>query len=432
VGGHSRPAELVVGVQYGPDVALSKNIEASPVSPGVRVERLVAHRRLPLVAGLDAERPAVHVWDCASGRPTEVAVIGADAPAYGPDEWNRSLQTPSVAWHPSEPALVATIEGGLRRWTPDGVTSPAGVPADAAYQYVALSPNGRTAWAHPSAGADGWEACDAIDLASGTLATTLGWDTGVAEHPGSGLLTTLRSNQGATVVLFATADQGRLRALRHALILDVDGYETPVFSPDGRLMAIRGNAYVNTLEVFAFPSLQRVFGTTLGEPSPGYPYPEEWLEQLRSWSRHNIAFAPGALLVGTPRGTIVELDVAGEAATEHAILGDGAGVSALATLATGEVVVASSTGGLALATGFGDPESMDAPESTDAAELVAAFLAATSPLPDDADLDNDLVLTDGARTWEPEDLDTVTEADASDPSWLQIKAHMNALINQRS
>jgi hypothetical protein len=61
-----------------------------------------------------------------------------------------------------------------------------------------------------------------------------------------------------------------------------------------------------------------VLATTLGEPSPGYPYPAEWLAQMRAWSRHNLAFgaAPGVLWVGTPTGTLVEIDLDGQRAAE--------------------------------------------------------------------------------------------------------------------
>src|SRR5690606_6300942 len=107
------------------------------------------------------------------------------------------------------------------------------------------------------------------------------------------------------------ATPAAMRLLRRTLILEADGYETPTFSVDGRHFAIRGNAYGNTLEIFAFPSLERVLGTTLGPPTPGYPYPDEWLEQMRAWSRHNIAFGarPGVVWVGTPAGILVEVDV---------------------------------------------------------------------------------------------------------------------------
>jgi hypothetical protein len=186
-----------------------------------------------------------------------------------------------------------------------------GLPPAAAYRYLAFSPDGQTLWAFPSPEAmqDRWRhSSDAIDLASGTVRAGWGWDTGVARHPGGGLVLTFQSDQGATYGLFARVDQdtrpAAMRVLSRALILDCDGYETPVFSADGRHFAIRGNAYDNSVEVFEFPSLTRVLATTLGEPSPGYPYPAEWLAQMRAWSRHNLAFGaePGVLWVGTPTG----------------------------------------------------------------------------------------------------------------------------------
>jgi hypothetical protein len=92
------------------------------------------------------------------------------------------------------------------------------------------------------------------------------------------------------------------------MILDADGYKTPVFSADGRRFAIRGNAYENSLEVFEFPSLNRAFAVTLGEPHPGHPAPQEWREQYRAWSRYNIAFgaqvrAPRSLRRPPPAGS---------------------------------------------------------------------------------------------------------------------------------
>lgn len=103
------------------------------------------------------------------------------------------------------------------------------------------------------------------------------------------------------------------------MILDCDGYQTPIFSPDGRHFAIRGNAYDNSLEVFDFPSLRRLLGLTLGGPCPGYPYPQEWLESMNAWSRHNVAFgpSPGVLWIGTPEGALIELETDGRQVTEH-------------------------------------------------------------------------------------------------------------------
>jgi hypothetical protein len=42
-----------------------------------------------------------------------------------------------------------------------------------------------------------------------------------------------------------------------------------------------------------------------------------------------------------------------------------------------------------------------------------------------------LDLTDGTRTWQPGDLETVTEDSGTDPSWLRIQAAMNRLTRAR-
>lgn len=196
-----------------------------------------------------------------------------------------------MAWHPDQPLLLVAREGEVRQWTPDGVRPVDGLPPAAAYRCLAFSPDGQTLWARPAV----------------------------------------------------------MRVLSRALILDCDGYATPVFSLDGRHFAIRGNAYDNSLEVFEFPSLTRALATTLGEPSPGYPYPAAWLEQRRAWSRHNIAFAaePGVLWVGTPTGALVEIDLDAKHAVAHDVLA-GSPVTALCTNADGDVIIATGMGELVL------------------------------------------------------------------------------------
>nr|WP_260859538.1 WD40 repeat domain-containing protein [Streptomyces cupreus] len=394
---------------------------------GACAERLVCHPRLPLVAALDSLRPAVHVWDHSSGQLSELATVGADSAVYGDAlGWERWQRTPAVAWHPEQPLLVVAGEEETVRWTPEGCAVLEGLPSAAGYRGLAFSPDGRTLWASPSSGEDddAWERSDVIDLASGAVRTGPPWDTGVAEHPGGGLVVTLHSNQGATLGLFARVDGGTapaaMRVLRRALILDVDGYETPVFSADGRHLAIRGNAYDNTLYVFEFPSLHRVLATTFGEPSPGYPYPPEWLAQMHAWSRHNIAFGgrPGVLWIGTPNGTLIELDVDNQQAVEHDLL-DGSRVTALAATATGELLVAGGEGDLVLLS-VGSAEAR--PQNGDA---VTAFLDSTSEVPEDGDLEEHLVVTDGARAWEPDDLATVDTATEADPTWLQLQSAIN-------
>ncbi|MFC5239592.1 hypothetical protein [Streptomyces atrovirens] len=397
--------------------------------------QLICHPRLPLVACSDAERPAVHIWDCDAGQLRELGSVELTSNAYGDTfGWERAERTPAVAWHPEQPLLAVSGEDGLRQWTPAGVSEPEGVPATASYRSLAFSPDGQALWGSPSFRDEGggWESSDVLDLASATIGAGLPWDTGVAEHPGGGLVATLTSDQGATHCLFARVDQGTapavMRPLRRALILDCDGYETPLFSADGRHMAIRGNAYDNSVEVFEFPSLHRVLATTLGTPSPGYPYPQEWLDQMKAWSRHNIAFGsrPGVLWIATPVGALVEVDLETRQAVEHDVL-TGSRLSALAATATGELLVAGSGGDLVLLSVLsGSAQNCTTSRDTSRA-AAAAFLEATAEVPDDGDnLETHLVLTDGTRTWEADDLATTTAAGFTDPTWLQLQAAINA------
>ncbi|MDX2937527.1 hypothetical protein [Streptomyces ipomoeae] len=412
-----------------------ETVARARVGGGACLERVVCHPRLPLIAGLDSERPAVHVWDCGAGQLRELETVGAGSPVYGDAiGWDRTQRTPAVAWHPDRPLLMVAGEHGVVRWTPAGLSEPEGVPPHAGYGSLAFSPDGRTLWASPSSagGDDAWESSDILDLASGTVGVGPRWDTGVAEHPAGGLVVTLQSDQGATLGLFARVGQGAapavMRLLRRALILDADGYETPVFSADGRHLAIRGNAYDNSLDVFEFPSLRRVLSTTLGEPSPGYPYPQEWLERMRAWSRHNIAFGtrPGVLWIGTPTGTLVEVDLDDDGAVEHDAPA-GSPVSGLGVTATGELVVAGGGGDLVLLSVRADPGKARTTDRDTSRAAVTAFLDATSEVPDDGDLETHLVMTDGTRTWESDDLTTVTTAEATDPTWLRLQAAVNNL-----
>ena len=408
------------------------------VGSGAAVERLMCHPRLPLVAGWDSERPAVHVWDCGAGELHQLGTVGSGSAMYGDAVgWQRRKRTPAAAWHPDQPLLVVAGEGKVARWTPAGVFGLEGVPPTATYRSLAFSPDGQTLWASPSSRADedAWDFSDALDLVSGTLATGPRWDTGVAAHPGGGLVATLCSDQGATLTVFARVDRqctpAAMRVLRRALILDADGYQTPIFSPDGRCFAIRGNAYENSLEVFEFPSLDRVLAVTLGEPNPGYPYPQQWLKQMRAWSRHNIAFGaqPGVLWVGTPTGALVEVDLDNQHAVKHDVLA-GFPVTALDATTAGELVAA--TGGSQLALMSVPTSSTGAPvvDTDTARATVTAFLDATSEVPDDGDLETHLVISDGTRTWEPDDLAAVITATAADPTWLQIRAAINNALDQ--
>lgn len=415
-------------------MALIETVARLRAGGAARVERLEAHPTLPLIAGWDAQRPAIHVWSFEAGELRELATVGGELAPYGEAVgWNRFKRKPTVAWHPDQPLLLVAREGEVRRWTPDGVRPVDGLPPVAAYRCLAFSPDGQTLWAFPSPEAmqDRWRHfADAIDLASGTVRGGWAWDTGVARHPGGGLVLTFQSDQGATLGLFARVDQDTapavMRVLNRALILDCDGYATPVFSADGRHLAIRGNAYDNSLEVFEFPSLSRLLATTLGEPSPGYPYPAAWLEQRRAWSRHNIAFAtePGVLWIGTPTGSLVEVDLDGQRAVGHDVLA-GSPVTALCASADGDLIVAAGTGDLLLMSVQADAAEHGSEETRAPDELVAAFLDSASEVSGDGDLEEQLVMTNGERTWAPGDLKTVNSAGGTDPTWLQLRSAMN-------
>ncbi|MFI7595379.1 hypothetical protein [Micromonospora sp. NPDC049359] len=388
------------------------------VHSGATAQRLLPHPRLALVAAWDADRPAIRIWEYRDGQLRQRAALGVDSAGYVEDVgYERLKRTPSAAWHPRDPLLAVADAESVVLWTPSGTSPVDGVPSTEYRRKVAFSPDGRTLWLSPAAGTDGWEHSVALDLASGTTLTGPRWDTGVVAHPAGGLVCTLVSDQGATLVLFSADTGPVLRPVRRALVLDCDGYQAPIFSSDGRHLAVRGNAYNNSLEVFAFPSLRRVLRMTLGEPSPGYPYPQEWLDEMRAWSRHNVAFGPSprVLWIGTPEGVVVELDVDGSRVVEHEVL-PRAAVTALAATATGELVVAGNDELLVLSVGTTDPGEA-------AGASVTAFLAGTREA-SVVDMDQ-LDLTDGTRVWQSGDLATVSETSATNPSWLRIRAAVN-------
>ncbi|WP_409184954.1 hypothetical protein F9C11_12115 [Amycolatopsis sp. VS8301801F10] len=364
--------------------------------PTAPIEQLVCHPNLPLAAGIEPDRPAVHIYD-ASRNLREIGAVGTNSEEYG-EEYPWSRKVPVLAWHPEQPELLVSVGNETVRWSPDG-TSELSIGG---YRYLAFSPDGQSLWASPGEPEGPFGMCvnsDVIDLGTGAKTSGWLWDTGVARHPAGGLVATLQSDQGATTVYFSR-EGTRFRVLDRALILDVDGYRLPVFSSAGRYLAVRGNSYENMVAVFEFPSLCRVLTTSLGG-------------SVQGWPQHNLAFG-AQLWIGTPSGSLIELDVERGQAVEHELFGSA--ISALATTSTGDLLVA--TGGeLALA-----------PVPTAAADpaIVADFLASTTEIPDDAEPRDHLVQTDGVRTWRSGDLDEVTEATPSDPTWLQLQAVLNA------
>lgn len=393
-----------------------------PVGKGSPVGQLVCHPRLALVAGFDGANGVAHVWSCADGRLRELGTLPAERAEFGPGS--------AMAWHPSEPVLVAARQGAVERWAPEGRSTLDGVPPTAWYDALSFSPDGRALWAMPgsSEGPDSWARTDVLDLGSGEVTVGPCWGTGIAVHPAGGLVATMLSDQGATHVLFARVDErsapASMHLLRRALILDVDGYGAPVFSADGRYFAIRGNSYEHTLCVYEFPSLRSVLWTSLGSPYPGHPVPEEWRREVETWSHHNTAFGaqPGVLWVGKPNGSLVEVDLDGQRTAEHEVSA-GSPVTALGATAAGELVVADGGGGLMLLSVRADA----VPARPADRALIAAFIESTADIPDEGTPDNHLVVTDGSREWDQDDLAAVVEATPDDPTWLRLSASLNTL-----
>ena len=373
-----------------------------------KVGRLVCHPRLPLVVGIDTERFAARMWGWDGGGLRELSAFLPSTPRNRLTWARRVLE---VAWHPTEPTFVLAGPDGLLQWREeDGFQPLPGAPVEAAYRCLAFSPDGTTVWASPSSagGEEAWDKSDALDWATRTLVTGLpGWDTDVVEHPAGGLLTTLHSDQGATLVLFADS---KFQVLRRALILDVDGYGAPVFSADGRFFAIRGNSYEHHAQVFEFPSLRRELVLPLGDG-----------DSYDSWSFHNLAFVADTLLIGTPQGTIAQLSVDQSRFVVHDLVG-GKSITALAVGADGSVLVAAD--GLRLLEPGVFETIVD--RQPPRAELVAAFLEGTSIAGDFSNFEEALDLTDGTQSFGSDVLDK-TEADSDDPTWLQIRAQLNAL-----
>ena len=371
------------------------------VGGGAAAGRLVCHPRLPLVAGLESARPAVHIWDCDAGRLHALATIGAESTAYGDVRpRNREQPAPAVAWHPDQPLLVVSDGNGLARWTPDGLSEVEEAPPTAAYRGMTFTPDGQTLWATPSSSPEleAWQdASDTLDLDSGAVFTGPAWNTGIAVHPGGGLVAALHGDDfEGTTVLFARVDEetvpATMRILSLALELDVDNYdnyETPIFSTDGRHLAIRSHTE-NSLEVFGFPSLRRVLKT-------------EWRVRMDAWSRHNIAFGtqPDVLWVGTPAGILEERDLRERRTVEHDVL-DGHAVTALASTPAGELVVAHSGGELVLLSVLADPANARILDADAVRATVTTFLDAVPEVPDEDHLWEHLVLTDGIHTENPQ------------------------------
>ena len=243
-----------------------------------------------------------------------------------------------------------------------------------------------------------------------------------------------RAQHGLFAHIDDETDPGEMRILRRALILDADGYETPILSSDGRHLAIRGSAYEQTLHVFKFPSppFTSYWRRLSASPTRAFHTPsQDWLDRQRAWPRRNIAFGvrPGVHWIGTPTGTLMKVDVEKQSAVEHDALA-GTPVSALGVTATVELVVAGSGGEFLLL-----PVQSDSPETTRAdgeasQDTVAVFVDATCEIPHNANPEEHLEVIDGARNWNPGNLSAVTTAADTDPMWLRHRAAINDLFSR--
>ncbi|MFE4974385.1 hypothetical protein ACFRAR_20040 [Kitasatospora sp. NPDC056651] len=358
---------------------------------GQPVDRLVVHPRLPLAAGAAKGGRVVRIWgwDGEGLREVGSVELGPAAEWGAADQW-RAGAVPPMAWHPERAVLVVADAGSLAWWEPDG--PPVRERVAATYHHLAFSPDGHALWAKPAG-----EVSDGRDLGSGAVVRGPYWDTGVGVHPSGDLVATLVSDQSATFCVFARPGTV-MRQVRHALVLVADGYDTPLFSADGRHLAVRGNAYADSLDVFAFPSLRRVLTRTLAEdPSEAWPCDNLAWDAARS----------GVMWIGTSTGSLLELDVETRETTEHPSP-TGAPISLLAAVADGELLVADANGGLAL---LALTRAAEVPAgSTGPADDVAEFLAGTEELPSAGELEDLLVFADGNGAWESEERDSGGEA----------------------
>ncbi|WP_275290787.1 hypothetical protein [Amycolatopsis sp. La24] len=134
-------------------------VQAIARIPAASIGNLVSHPKLPLVAEIDQERPAVHLY-YAEKVLREIGAVGADSAEYGKfDRW------PVVAWHPERPELVVSGSGETVRWTRNGTS----VLDVAVSLDVAFSPDGQSLWTSPTP-PERYHCSDVIDLGTGIVA----------------------------------------------------------------------------------------------------------------------------------------------------------------------------------------------------------------------------------------------------------------------
>jgi hypothetical protein len=150
-----------------------------------------------------------------------------------------------------------------------------------------------------------------------------GCDTDIALHPEGELLASFVSDQGATLLRFARAADGRghggLEMFDTALIIDVDGYEGLVFSPSGDRFAMMGNAYEVFALVHSFPSLKRELVLAVAGWNDLHRHlPPPW-NDYRWTLGERVAFTPDgqSLLLGNFAGDVIVVTLAAKPSLEQ-------------------------------------------------------------------------------------------------------------------
>jgi WD40 repeat protein len=435
------------------------------------LHRLRFHPTLPLLATVDSLRMAVHVWTWRNGDLLKLASLGA------PEVERPSPRiTLDVSWHPSQPLLALTGLGGVELWLcpPEGEARSLGVRGiipdeeravediicwkygedglketvtqtrtirrePPAYSFAGFSPTGSMLWASPSENPegdrDGWGS-DWFSAEQGATGSKFWrWDTDLVLHPEGVLMAAFESNQGATLLRFASVAKGpdgeRLQTWRRAQVIDVDGYEGLTFSPRGDRFLYRGNAYEDVGYVHEFPSLKLLAVVPFmpeGEDRKSWSQrldrllPETWRRLY--WShRENLVFSPDgeSLLMGLVSGHLAEVDLATMTLRGTARIHAGPLCALRVRHRDGLLAVADFEGLLRL---YRLPHTPASPDTT-ARPLTEAFLAATEPAPGRAGWD-DLKLTDGEREWGEEAL----EGDLPDnaPTWARLGAMIRGAL----
>jgi WD40 repeat protein len=271
-----------------------------------------------------------------------------------------------------------------------------------------------------------------VDLQGNLLSRLFGCDTDIALHPEGELFASFVSDQGATLLRFARAADGRghggLEMFDTALIIDVDGYEGLVFSPSGDRFAMMGNAYEVFAVVHSFPSLKRELVLPVADWNDLHRHlPPPWNDYR--WSlMERVAFSPDgqSLLLGNFAGDVGVVTLGVEPRLEQTWKTHDGPIGALRTRPhDGMLVTTDLHGHLRL---FRMPKPFHAPDTANR-PLTRAYLQGSRAVPLDTDMEG-LALTDGIRTW---DLGRLGEEPLPDdaPAWARLGAALRGVVRGR-